>query len=155
MFENHQRIAIDLDDTLLNGPASKFLVDYVNDHPEKEFFIVTHRTPAESRSVPMELKNIGLNINQFEKLMPTTELMRIRFRLDRNDREKNKLPSIYTDNVSTDEMSKNELNFVYWKGYVCKRLGITLIIDDATPIVKPGADRYHIEYINPYDIKLQ
>lgn len=155
MFENHTRIGLDLDDTLLNGPASIFLANYVNDHPEKKFFLVTHRTPSELHTVPYELLDIGLNINQFEKLLSTSELMRIRFRLARQERDSLRLPSIYTGNVSEDEMTKEELNFVYWKGYVCKRMGITILVDDATPIVKPGTDRYNIKYINPYDIKPQ
>lgn len=152
MFENHQRIGLDLDDTLLNGPAHEFLASYVNDNPEKEFYLVTHRTPQESQSVPSELTNIGLNINQFVRLVPTTDMMRVKFRLSQQERKRQGRPGIYTGTVSENEMNKDELNFVRWKGYVCKRLGITVLIDDGTAYVKPGTDHYGIEYIDPYDI---
>jgi len=39
----HQHIALDFDDCLLDGPYSRLLTDYISAHPEKMFSIITNR----------------------------------------------------------------------------------------------------------------
>jgi len=42
-LDDHQHIALDFDDCLLDGPYSRLLTDYVAAHPEKKFSIITNR----------------------------------------------------------------------------------------------------------------
>jgi len=42
-LHQHQHIALDFDDCLLDGPYSRLLTDYISAHPEKTFSIITNR----------------------------------------------------------------------------------------------------------------
>jgi len=42
-LHQHQHIALDFDDCLLDGPHSRLLTDYISSHPEKMFSIITNR----------------------------------------------------------------------------------------------------------------
>jgi len=42
-LHQHQHIALDFDDCLLDGPYSRLLTDYISAHPEKRFSIITNR----------------------------------------------------------------------------------------------------------------
>lgn len=42
----------------------------------------------------------------------------------------------------------------YWKGRVCRELGIECLIDDATLDVQPGCERYQIAHCHPDTIRI-
>lgn len=143
---SHRTIAFDLDGTLIDGAASAKLASYIKEHPEKTFYVVTFRTPDQINTVSSELQNQGLDMNMFEKVVPMPARMVMEFDEDQRTRRNAGMPPM--DKAPPDSLFPGELKLVNWKGFVTRRLGATVLVDDMPYLSAPGAKRFGVELID-------
>jgi hypothetical protein len=147
---NHQKIALDFDGTLIDGVSSLAIAAYVNQHPDKSFYIVTFRTPKQSQTIPTELANVGLSVQQFSKIIPMSERLVFDFDEDQRFRRNSSLPSM--DHVSKDALLPGEYKLVHWKGFIARKLGATVLVDDMPELVTHGCKQFGVEFVDAKQI---
>jgi hypothetical protein len=146
----HRKIALDFDGTLVDGVSSPAITAYVNQHPDKSFYIVTFRTPKQSQTIPSELANVGLSTQQFSKIIPMPERLMFDFDEDQRFRRNSSLPSM--DHVSEDALLPGEYKLVHWKGFIARKLGATVLVDDIPELVTRGCKQFGIEFVDARQI---
>lgn len=149
-LSGHQRIALDFDGTLVDGVASATLAAYVKQHSQKSFSIVTFRTPTQIDTIPTELTQVGLSIDMFLKVVPMPKRLAFDFDEDQKFRRHARLPNM--DQVSEDALLPGEYKFVHWKGFIARKLGATVLVDDFPELVTPGCKQFGIAFIDAKDI---
>jgi len=151
ILKKHSVIAWDMDQTLVNGPNSEYFQDYIRRHPEKSHHIVTFRNKNWADTIFGELENIGFDaykhisavhscpedIHDSYMAKNSGGMVMHRFMLSRS--------------MSLEQFNKNVSAFPIWKGFQCKKIGATIIIDDMPTFVVPGCAKYDIEFINALD----
>ena len=148
ILDSHNKIAFDFDDTLVYSDCAKFLHNYILDHPEKKYYIITHRSPSEARSIPNELeKNSPLTKDHFERIIVCPERIKLEFSIDQQMRRSSGLPPI-DNQTDIDTMFPGEQKFVNWKGFVAKKLGVSVLVDDLPHLSKQGAERNGVKFID-------
>jgi hypothetical protein len=144
----HERIALDLDKTLIEGGIqSRWLWDFVRSfHREKKFWIITFRPEglASRRFIEMDIsEHSPLSVNHFHGVICCPEHLSI-------------CVEPISDHMNLDQIElacqATESEFVRWKGSVAKSLGCTVLVDDKERMVKPGCDLHGIEFINTLDL---
>lgn len=126
-LEKHQTIAFDFDQTLIQNPYSHKLWEHVRDNPEKTYWVVTFRSH---------------HLRDEEKLW--TELEHRSF-IDRSHFEGVHFVPDHLYN------SRCEM-FVEWKGKTAHSLGCTVLVDDIPEWTQAGAEKYGLEFIDPYTL---
>jgi hypothetical protein len=142
----YDRIGLDFDGTLVDGPTSPLLQDFVRSHPEKKYYIITHRTHTEAIGMDHELEAVGLYTDQFEQILPILNRMKELFDLDQAERRMARLPPI--EQCDLMDMGKAERQFILWKGYACRQLGVNVLVDDIPKLSQPGCTKYRVDLIN-------
>lgn len=150
-LERHDRIALDLDGTLIDGQTSPLIQDFVRSNPEKKFWIVTFRTPAQVHTVASELANVGLPIGDFQRVIPMPERYVMEFEEDQRQRRFARLPGLDTPGVTP---FPGEFRYLHWKGYVCKRIGATVLVDDLPRLSQMGCQQFGIELVDARNMTL-
>lgn len=152
LLDQHSHIAFDFDDTLLYGVASSVIHEYIQNNPQKKYSIITHRTPTQATSIPIELKQLSpITIDCFDHVYPCPERTVREFSIDQVDRRRAKLPPA-TSSTPLDELSVGERKYLFWKGYVCARIGATIFIDDLPSLCEYGCDKYGVDLLLPTDL---
>jgi hypothetical protein len=133
LLDPHQNIAFDLDGTLVNGPNSQYFCDYILANPDKNYHLVTFRDQTWAERIYAELASTGLKKINFSTL--------------------NSIPQdIYMSYASKGNIGGVDLGmkFVYWKGWISKHLGATVLVDDMEDLVLPGCKKYGVAFINAW-----
>lgn len=147
-LERHSTIALDFDDTLVNGPASEFLARFIQDNPDKTYVIITHRTPRECATIPQELREFTLlTVQQFARVIPTPERLKMEFDEDQRLRFQKRFPRL-SPTTPEDDLLPGEFKFLHWKGFAASKAGATVLVDDLPYLSALGCRRHHVELID-------
>lgn len=146
-LKRHRKIAFDLDGTLIDGVASREIAEFIRDHPDKTYYIVTFRIPEQCLHLNDELTQVGLKRSDFREVVPMAKRFVMEFENDRAQRRFAHLPPPKT----VDHMLPGERRYVHWKGFVCSKLGATVLIDDMPELSAPGCKQHNIALEDPFD----
>lgn len=139
----HQKCGWDFDGTLYDHPAAAEMHAYIMNHPEKQHYIVTFRSHGWGEQVFDDLASRHLEFpgpEHFDGVITCPDEIFERF-WDAHQRQKLGLPIDMTDVQP----------YVEWKAKICKKHGITVLIDDNPLHVQPGCDRYGVLHVHPDD----
>jgi hypothetical protein len=148
----HRKLALDLDGTLIDGAASATLTNYVKNHPDKTFSIVTFRAPQQSVTIPEELLDNGLSVAMFQRIISMPQRLVMDFEEDQQMRRNASLPRLET--IGQDELLPGEFKFMHWKGYITNKLGATALVDDMPFFVALGCKKFGVALIDVATIPL-
>jgi len=151
-LDKYTRIALDLDQTLIDHPVSLSLHHYVMDHPEKTFSIVTFRTNRDLVNLNRELQAYGLiDKSSFRQIISCPERIWLEFNEDQDMRKRSRLPNPVIDPHVTS-LLPGEVKYFNWKAYVCRRIGAQVLVDDLEIIVAKGCHDLGIDFINTHSL---
>ena len=142
-LNKHYMIGLDLDKTLINHPKSYLLQEYVNEHPDKKFWIVTHRSHGLVSQIWPDIESTILDRSDFEgfRAIPD-EMYEAYLRVEIQRRA----------GIISGEFTDNEKAYFSWKGMICQKLGCTVLVDDKPSLNQLGMDRFNIELIDTNDL---
>lgn len=147
ILQPFNKIAFDFDDTLVGSKNSKLLWDFINDNPEKTYFIITHRTAEQARTIPQELsRDTTIRFEQFSDLYTLPNRLAIEFEHDSRIRRLSKLPPLET--VPEDALMPGEYKYLNWKGFAAMKAGASVLIDDLPALSRLGCRKHHVILIN-------
>jgi hypothetical protein len=153
ILEQHNKIAFDFDDTLINGVGAAAIQEYILANPHKMYWIVTFRTPREAVTIADELARFSdLTMDMFERIYPCPERTVMDWKLVQQERKAAGLSS--PELTYVESLFPEELKFVHWKAYVCSRIGASVLVDDMKRLVYPGCERYKIAYAHPNELSM-
>jgi len=134
VLDNHKTIAWDIDETLINGPNSRFFRDYIRGNPEKAHFLVTFRTPrAWAEEALEQLRAHGLD----PALIAGVSSVPV---------------DLFAAFANRHEEPSHPLldDFDHWKGMEAARLGCTILVDDMEASVIRGCQRHSVTFIHSH-----
>jgi len=151
-LDYHQTIALDYDDTLLgNGKHCKRIRDYVRNHPDKAYYIITFRTKQDARGISKELGTYGFDLSLIRAIKcldeNTKELGSQALRIFNQKKTNPKLFKTYTKDFM-DEVQRDYDNLTNYKGFAAKQYGCTILVDDMPELCLPGCLKHHIEFLD-------
>jgi hypothetical protein len=133
-FDPHKKIGIDFDGTLVGHEHSAQLQQYICDHPEIEFHIVTFRSHGMQDKIDRDLwsssKDTGIEIT----LKEFTGIHNIS-------------DGLYESHVAL----KGDPNYWSWKARKCAEIGCTIMIDDMAEQLYEDFDRLGVLLVSPDD----
>jgi hypothetical protein len=142
LLKQHRKIAWDMDDTLINGPHSKLLRDYIIDHPEQTHHIITFRTgPSLDRprstwaeDALHELVALGVPEERIAGICGVPEeYYRAWVQYGRNGIE-----------------TPGYREYLGWKAFKAREIGATALVDDREDVVADGCKLYGITFIHSH-----
>lgn len=131
-LDAHSVIGIDFDGTLVQNPRSAILQQYILDHPDKTFHIVTFRTHNLFRSIESDLQEstrrtgVALTLKHFAAVHAIP-------------------PLIFERRFMFDDGTE----YHGWKALTCEKIGCTAMVDDMHTEVGPHCLKRGIVIINP------
>lgn len=143
----HRAIGWDFDETLIDHPNSPNLHQFIKDNPHLRHVIVTFRTHGWQNRVFAELREyrgapgksaFGGVFNIPDDLWTKFEHITDRRRCD--------------PHFARSAHTELEQEVIEWKAKMCKKLGLTVMVDDMTDRVMPGCLKHGIEYIHPDEL---
>lgn len=150
MIDKLQRfpaIAWDFDGTLIDHPNSPLMHKFILSHPDKRHIILTFRTHGLQHSMFREMQQkyypdapgpdafAGVHSipdKAWERFFQTQQ-RRLMHQIDGP-------PNLW------------EEYYVEWKGMICQREHLPILIDDKAEHVLPGCEKYGILYLHPDDL---
>lgn len=122
---NFKRIGWDVDDTLIGNRNADEIADYIRTNPVgQKHFIITFRSHGMQHRVFSDLEAYGLDSTHFVSLTNCPD-------------------AVYEAQGEP---------YREWKGSICAKLGIEVLVDDDTENVAPGCDKHGIKHIHPDDL---
>lgn len=148
ILDNHDRIGVDFDGTLIDEPNSKLLVDYiVKNHVQKEFYIVTFRTHGMQYCIWNELaKHHGTAIDRdmFKGVFNMPDRMYENYADALHQRVIMRRAGL----PIPAEIPPAIVAYRTWKGMMCQQHGITILVDDKPEDVELGCVRCGIDFLD-------
>jgi 8-oxo-dGTP pyrophosphatase MutT (NUDIX family) len=138
----HHAIGWDFDGTLIGHPASPMLHGFIRATPERRHVIVTFRTHELRAALPRDLAAIpgAPPISAFAAVESIPDALWLAFEEDRQRREAGALHG---------PLTAAERAYVEWKGATCRRLGLTVLVDDDAEHVGPGCEAHGVALVRP------
>ena len=136
-LEKHDVIGLDLDNTLIEGRNSRLLWQFIKEHPEKKFWIITFRTGllAKEQTIWDEIRDFsGLDSSWFEGIQTVDEQTYLKANINKS------IPNIN--------------DYIKWKGKTCKELGCTVLVDDMPEMTKYGCDLYSVDFVDSRTLRI-
>jgi hypothetical protein len=160
MLKNYQNIAIDLDETLINGPHSYQLQYFVKHYnKEKTFHIVTFRTNDEFSTILTDLQNNDIDINHFNSIQTApndlfeNHSVWLKYVDIFNRANPNKQNRIKQKNSNHDYYFEKYNNLIKWKAETCKQINAEILIDDLDRLTKVHCEKLNINFISSHKSK--
>jgi len=152
ILRKHSIIAWDMDQTLVNGPNSAYFLDYIRRHPEKKHNIITFRNKSWANMIWAELEKVGFDAHKhISAIYNCPEDIHDSFMVKSSGMiEINRF--MQSRSMSLGDFDKNVEFFPLWKGFQCKKIGATVIIDDMPDFVVQGCEKYDVEFVNALDV---
>lgn len=155
-LDNHQSIGVDIDQTLLEHPKSPILQNYIREHQEKTFILITFRFGrlAESIWPDVAMVNLGkehftsmynLKKDQFLDWETYERLLRVR-----NPKKLERI--IANENLDVEFLKSRHQELLEWKAMICEGTGCTILLDDMEELVIEGCKKYNIKYMHPVSL---
>jgi hypothetical protein len=134
-IKQYRSLGWDFDMTLHGHPQSQKFWDYIYENPHcQTHHIVTFRTGRLLDRIWRDLSNAGCRLLPFQ------------FRGIHGVPDE-----LYEAFVNGEDAG---IEYKFWKGKVCRELGIECLIDDATMEVWAGCSEYEIAYVHPDMVSL-
>ncbi len=162
LLSSYQIVALDFDHTLVNGPKSHLLQQWVDSNPDVEKWIITFRnTPNWVGEIPDELAAVGLNISQFAGVvhLPAgvweeySKYAKIQHLINSPNKVKYQRALEY-HGVSDDEVRASVSGLTHWKAEQCVNLGAPVLVDDAIKLTEPGCIHNGIKLVDSVNLKI-
>jgi FMN phosphatase YigB (HAD superfamily) len=134
ILDNHKTIAWDIDETLVNGPNSRFFRDYIRSNPDKIHHLVTFRTPRSWAEEALDqLRDHGLD----PALITGVSSVPV---------------DLFTAFAGRHDCPDHPLldDFAHWKGMEAARLGCTVLVDDMEDFVIRGCNRHGVTFVHAH-----
>jgi hypothetical protein len=145
ILAQHDAIGWDFDETLARHGNSEAMHAFIKAHPDKRHVIVTFRTHGMQDGVFDEL-SVYPNApgpEAFEAVLNIEDEAWERFSAHRHARQRGEIGAALTE---------AETYYLEWKGAMCRKHGLTVLVDDMVDRVKDGCEKNGIVYINPDDL---
>jgi len=140
----HLDIAWDFDGTLIGHPASALLHRFIQEHRAIRHVILTFRTHGAERLVWSELAQHRTAPDRtcFDGVLNIADEIweEVRARRERLGFVRHLLPC-----------SGTERRYKRWKGWACRRHGLTALVDDMPAAVAAGCRRHGVALFHPKD----
>lgn len=152
----HKGIGVDIDATLINGPASFKLQQWCEAyHQEIELHLITFRDGRDFDLIGDDLFASNVKMEWFKGVhgIPTeiskpfwdlANKVGIRGRMHEPKWQR----ALAHHKSSVEAYNELELELAMWKGTKCKELGLTALIDDLETLVVPGCKAHGVEFID-------
>ena len=153
VLDQHDIIAWDMDQTLIDGPNSAFYRSYIASTPNKQHHILTFRNHSWAKDIRKELHQSGLDTrNLIKSISNCPDIVHNAFMVDQFNRDHGReLDSLFwanRNNITTAAFEKHVANFPLWKGKQCHKIGATILVDDKPELVIAGCEKYGIAFLN-------
>lgn len=140
ILKNHATIGWDVDGTLIENRASKRMFDFIKSTPEKRHCVVTFRTHDMISTLERDLAFFGIkDIGIFDEVYSVPPNVWLEWVLLQDKRQNKRM---------TGKLLLPEITYMEWKGFCCKKEGLSILVDDDLHNVKMGCDRYKIALID-------
>lgn len=145
ILDQYDRIAFDFDGTLIDHPAAEIMQEYILNTPEKNHTIVTFRSMGLLDRIWHDLDYYRIidKIN-FDGLLSVDHELWEAFTMLQQTRKINPV-------FRREPLTKTELDYMEWKGMVCKKHNLQVLVDDNTEHTILGCKKYNIPLIHPDD----
>ena len=140
ILNNYDVIGLDFDKTLVDSPNSAVLIDYILNNRHKKYYIITFRTHNKHLFIPKILKNL-YKIDFFKE-----NIIKKVINIDDNSYKNYKIGQIL---LETNQLFDNQYlidDYENWKGVVCKKVGIQIIVADDI-MIKNGLEENNIKFL--------
>lgn len=157
ILDNHLNIGIDIDQTLIDGPHSYFLQDYIRHHQGvKKFHLITFRYGYEFRNIERDLAYRCVDIKLFDTVNGIPEDFGRKYhQLDLTIQKAIKNKQFAKVNrildyhkVTQEEYDELKIRVNRWKGFKCKELACTAMVDDLRAFVEEGCIYHGVEFVD-------
>ena len=153
---SHKGIGVDIDHTLINGPGSPLLQEWIKEnHQQVELHLITFRDGKDFDLVERDITTFGITFDMFKGLHgvpahigPPFWAMSSRVGIRENVFRPKWLRALDYHKHTEEEYETLFQNIAMWKGAKCAELGLTALIDDLEHFVVPGCTSHGIEWIN-------
>lgn len=143
ILDQHEIIAWDMDETLVNGHNSAFFRAYIRANPRKRHHIITFRTPrAWAEQSLLELEVYGVPPRLIEAVHSVPDELYEAFSEHRVS-----CASIEEIGRSPDTPAKVR-QYLAFKALTAKRIGATLLVDDMAALVEADCVANGVVFLN-------
>lgn len=145
---SHMDIAWDVDNTLIDHPASPLLHRFILATPHIRHVIVTFRNKGQGS--PWHALARYANApgpTAFNRVIYLPEVLREQYSQVQAARRSSVWPAF--DRLLHPRKSGWEGTYRAWKGMMCEREGITALVDDMTQLVAYGCQRHGVKLFHP------
>lgn len=146
LLDPYAAIGWDFDGTLIDHDKADLMHAFIKAHPQKRHVIVTFRTHSLRLRLPHDLKRMypkAPPITVFEGIESISNEAWEAFMTRDMQRRAGVIKGPLTD---------EEEYYVEWKGEMCKRLGLPVLVDDNLPHTEPGCEKHGIHLIHPDEL---
>lgn len=157
VLDNHKIIGLDMDKTLIEGPCSYPLRQWVKENfLQKEIWIITFRTGPYVAQVWNDLAPFQLSREQFAgmKALPPkiyTEYNEVKKAFRYKDTNPGKFQRFLAANKWTEEEAIRKHDaLLHWKGEACASVGATVLVDDLPELVLPGCNTNGVTFVHSF-----
>lgn len=146
MLASHHSIGWDFDGTLYGHRCSPLMHAYIRRNPLKKHFIVTFRTHGMQWEVFTELRAAyGRRAPAADEFSGVLNIEDTAYEELGNIRRR----KLIIPGQRPSDVHPAETYWMEWKGGICAKHGITVLLDDMTSDVIDGCEKHGIVYINP------
>jgi hypothetical protein len=153
ILDQHEAIAWDMDQTLVDGPNSAFFLDYITHTPHKRHHVVTFRNKSWANTAWAELRELGLDSAKLIRSVENCpEPIHDCFMIDKKFAGRDERHRYYNGPALTrEEFDTNSSLFPLWKAERAKQIGCTILVDDMPQWVKAGCDLHGVQFLHAFD----
>lgn len=146
----HMDIAWDVDNTLIDHPASPLLHRFILATPHIRHVIVTFRNERQGGPWHALARYAAApGPTAFSRVIYLPEVLREQYSQAQAARRNSLWPAF--DRLLRPRKSGWESTYRAWKGMMCEREGITALVDDMTQMVAVGCQRHGVKLFHPSD----
>jgi hypothetical protein len=142
----YDSIAWDFDGTLHDHAKSALMQAFIKNHPQKQHYIVTFRTHGDQKRVFHQLRDRYHDAPGPEHFVDVLNIS------DKAWEQFDYVTEQRISNLVTGVLTLPETYYMEWKGMICHRLKIPVLVDDMRDLVLPGCLKYGIDYLHPDEL---
>jgi hypothetical protein len=148
MFEDLDKfssIGWDFDETMIDHPNSGKIQEYIKDNPKKKHYILTFRTHNLVNQIFPDLAKYPFDLDK-------TNFVNVFHIEDEAWAENNQMDYLRIARIKFGPLTPPEIYYKTWKGMICAKHNIPVLVDDREKDVILGCEKYNIIYIHPNDL---
>lgn len=142
----HKAIGWDFDETLIDSPASGILNKFIIDHPEIRHVIVTFRTHGFQDRVFQDLRDFGqvyrervASKKSFSDVLNVDDELFI---------QHYQIAELRHFGHFSGPLTPEEIAYRDWKGKICKKNGLTALVDDNVEHTREGCEKAGVKFFD-------